>query len=511
MPVIAKGTVYLVGAGPGDPGLITRLGLEVLRTADVIVYDRLVSPELLPEARPEAKLRYVGKASSRHALGQEEINQLLVEEALAGNAVCRLKGGDPFLFGRGGEEADYLRERGVPFVVVPGVTSAIAVPAYAGIPVTDRRFASALAIATGHEGRESARKVDWQALARSADTLVVLMGVGNLPEAVGGMLSGGRSPETPAALISWGTTARQAVVRSSLGRIVEEAQRSGIGPPAVLVVGEVVALGERLDWFRPGPLRGLRVLVTRPRHQASALAERLRQAGAEPVVCSVIRTEPVEIAADVLRCVAATEWEWVIFTSANGVTSFRASLNGAQLDWRALAGAKLAAMGPGTASALESFGLRADFVPSRAIAESLAEELPAAGDGDKVLLPRAEEARDVLPDMMRQRGAQVEILTVYRTVRDDAGLSLLSTALEEGVDVVTFTSSSGVRALVETVGAEALKGIAIACIGPVTAATARGSGLSVAVEAREHTIPGLVEALIEYAEERRAKGAGEGR
>jgi uroporphyrinogen III methyltransferase/synthase len=497
-----QGIVHLVGAGPGDPGLITRRGLEVLRTADVVVYDRLVGPELLLEARPEARLIYVGKSPERHALTQDEINEVLAREGAAGHSVCRLKGGDPFVFGRGGEEADYLRARGVPFVVVPGVTSAIAAPAYAGIPITDRRAASSFAVVTGHEEADKAESsVDWRALANAADTLVVLMGVRHMRQITQELVEAGRAANTPAAVVQWGTTGRQRVVRSDLAHVVEEAIGQGITHPAILVVGDVVSLSERLAWFEGGPLHGLRVLVTRPRHQASALAELLRRQGAEPVIASVVRVERLPVPPARLREVASQRWDWVLFTSANGVTSLREHLLGDNLDWRALAPARLGAIGPGTAAALREQGLRADFVPSRAIAESLAEELPDIAAGTRVLLARAEEARDVLPARLTERGAQVEVLPVYRTVPDERGLELLRAVLEDGdVDVVTLTSSSAARTLVGAAGAEALRRFTIAAIGPITGATARELGLEVAVEAKEHTLPGLIGALGAWRE-----------
>jgi len=328
----------------------------------------------------------------------------------------------------------------------------------------------------------------------------VLMGMKHLGEIAGQLVAAGRSPDTPAAVIQWGTTGRQRVARSDLADIARNTAEEGITHPAVLVVGEVVRLGDSIHWFEPGPLAGLRVLVTRPRHQASALAGMLQERGAEPVIASVIRVEPIPIAAERLRALLRESWDWVVFTSANGVTSFRDHLLSAGRDWRALAGAKLAAIGAGTGEALRSAGLCADFVPSRAIAESLAEELPAVSKGTRVLLPRAQEARGVLPDILGRRGASVEVLPVYRTVPDDQGLGLLRTALsDDGVDVVTFTSSSAVRSLVAAVGAEALSDSAIACIGPITSATARERGLRVDIEAEEYTLPGLMAALEAYA------------
>jgi uroporphyrinogen III methyltransferase/synthase len=358
---------------------------------------------------------------------------------------------------------------------------------------------------TGHEDAEKdATTIDWQALARAVDTIVVLMGMKHLDDIAGQLVRSGRSPDTPAAVIQWGTTARQRIVTSDLFHIGAAAAESGITHPAVLVVGDVVALGDSLRWFQPGPLAGLRVLVTRPRHQASKLAEMLRARGAEPVIASVIRVEPIPVASDRLRALMSESWDWVVFTSANGVTSFRDHLLSAGRDWRALGAAKLAAIGPGTADALMASGLRVDFVPSSAIAESLAEELPAASNGTRVLLPQAQEARDILPDTLRGRGAVVEVLPVYQTVPDEQGLSLLRTALgDDGVDAVTFTSSSAVRSLVDAVGTEPLSNCAIASIGPITSATAREHGLRVDTEAEQHTLPGLVAALETYAVGRR--------
>ncbi len=499
--VVRKGTVYLVGAGPGDPGLITRAGLDVLQQADVIIYDRLASSSLLLEARAEARLIYVGKSPEHHAMSQDEINTTLADDAGAGRSVCRLKGGDPFLFGRGGEEAEHLRENGVPFVVIPGVTSAIAAPAYAGIPVTDRRAASSVAIVTGHEEADKkSASVNWSELARATGTIVVLMGMKNLDEIARRLIAGGRPATTATAVIQWGTTGRQRVVRAELSSIAQETTAAGITHPAVLVVGDVVALGDSIRWFEPGPLAGMRILVTRPRHQASALAEMLQERGAEPVIASVIRIEPIAVEVERLRTLLAQRWDWVLFTSANGVAIFRDHLLSAGLDWRSLAGARLGAIGSGTAAALREHGLHVDFIPSRAIAESLAEELPDVSGDTRVLLPRAAEARDALPGIIGRRGGSVEALPIYRTVPDKQGLALLRAALDdEGVDMVTFTSSSSVRSLVDAVGVERLTGCAVACIGPITAATARERGLKVDIEAGDHTLPGLVAALEAYA------------
>jgi len=476
---------------------MTVRGLDVLRAADVVVYDRLADDSLLGEARSDARLLYVGKEAGKHALSQDETNKLLVEEASAGRSVCRLKGGDPYLFGRGGEEASYLEERGIPFVVVPGVSSAVAVPAYAGIPVTDRRFGSSVAIVTGHRAADKERdSVRWEWLAKGADTLVVLMGMANLKAIAGEVLRAGRDGATPAAVIRWGTTGRQRTVVSDLTHIAAEVDRSGLRPPAILVLGEVVKLRERLSWFESRPLLGLRVLVTRPRHQASGLAEHLREEGAEPVVCALIRIEPVEVDVDRVKRIFERRWDWALFTSANAISFFGEQLRAAGLDWRALAGARLGAIGPGTSAALEALGLRVDFVPSSAIAESLAEELPGISSETRVLIPRAAEARDAIVEMLRARGAQVEDIPVYRTLRDERGSSRAGELLRSGdVDVVAFTSSSAVRVMVDAVGSEALTKVAVVCIGPITAETAQKLGVGVHAVAEEHTIPGLVAAL----------------
>lgn len=495
--MIEAGTVYLVGAGPGDPGLMTVRGIEILRAADVVVYDRLANDSLMGEVRSDARVFYVGKEAGKHALSQAETNELLVKEASAGRSVCRLKGGDPYLFGRGGEEAAYLQERGIPFVIVPGVSSAVAVPAYAGIPVTDRRFGSSVAIVTGHRAADKERDpVRWEWLAKGADTLVVLMGMENLKAITGEVLRAGRDGATPAAVIRWGTTGRQRTIVSDLAHIAAEVDRGELRPPAILVLGEVVKLRERLSWFESRPLLGLRVLVTRPRHQASGLAERLREEGAEPVVCSLIRIEPVEVDVDRLKGVFERHYDWALFTSANAIPFFSQQLRTAGLDWRALAGARLGAIGPGTSAALEALGLRVDFVPSRAMAESLAEELPDISSGTRVLIPRAAEAREVIVEMLRSRGAHVEEIPVYRTVPDERGSSLADELLRsDDIDVVAFTSSSAVRVMVDAVGPDALSKVSVACIGPITAQTAQKLGVRVHAVAKEHTIPGLVAVL----------------
>ncbi len=494
------GSVVLVGAGPGDPGLITVRGVEALRSADAVVYDYLAAPDLLRYARNGAELHYVGKRAGQHTLRQGEINRLLVELATAGRRVVRLKGGDPFVFGRGGEEIEALVQAGIPFGVVPGVTSAISVPAYAGIPVTHRGLASSFTVITGHEDPTKPNSVlDWSALAR-VDTLVVVMGVGNLGPIVAELIRNGKPSTTPAALIERGTVGVQRTVTGVLDDIVDRALATGIQAPAIAVIGDVVGLRSRLAWFDLKPLHGLRILVTRTRDQAGKLSAALRASGAEPVECPLIETVPP---ADWTPLDAAIErlptFDWVVFTSANGVEAFWGRLELAELDARALAGCRIAAIGPATAAALAARGLRADWVPDEHVAEAVAEGIGEVR-GLRVLLARAEKARPVLAERLSEAGAIVEEVTAYRTVRP-AGLGAdLRERLGEGVDVVTFTSSSTVQHFVEALGAgeaaQALDGVSIACIGPITAETARRYSLTPSCVATEYTIDGLVQALI---------------
>ncbi|MBI4233141.1 MAG: uroporphyrinogen-III C-methyltransferase [Chloroflexi bacterium] len=497
-----RGKVYLVGAGPGDPGLITVKGLRVLVEAEVVVYDRLVGQRLLAHAPSSAELVDVGKGRGQRRMSQDEINALLVARGRRGQRVVRLKGGDPFLFGRGGEEAEALAAAGVPFEVVPGVTSAIAVPAYAGIPVTHRAVSSSLSIVTGSEDPEKeASRVDWAALAR-ADTLVVLMGLEGLPSIVGALQDAGRGPETPVALVQWGTEPRQQTVVGNLGDILQRAQRAGLTPPVVIVVGEVVRLRDRLRWFDTKPLFGKRVLVPRTRHQAGVLSELLAGAGAWPVELPTIEIEPTSNWASVDRALSQlSSYRWVVFTSANGVELLFQRLGTLGSDARAFGTAKVCAIGPGTAEALGKHGLRPDLVPGEYVAEGIVQALRSlCSPGDRVLLPRAAEGREVLAVGLRAAGAHVDEVALYRTVLPAETRERAREVLAQGLDAIAFTSSSTVRHLVEVLedGAQALRGVAIACIGPVTEATARELGLRVDVVAREHTVPGLVAALVEH-------------
>jgi len=488
-------TVYLVGAGPGDPGLLTVRGAEVLAAADVVVYDRLSVEALLDSAPPDAERISVGKAPGRATISQEEINALLVGRGLAGQAVVRLKGGDPFVFARGGEEAQALQEAGVPYEVVPGISSAIAVPAYAGIPVTLRHSSTSFTVVTGHEdpsvGEEGS--VDWSAVARVGGTIVILMGVARIARIVEALMAGGLDATTPVAVVRWGTRPEQTTVRATLATIAAQPLES----PSVIVVGEVAAVD--LRWFEDRPLLGRRVLVTRTRSQASELAEGLRRAGAVPVEVPLIEvTDPLDGGAALRRCAAALgSYDWVVLTSPNGAGRLLSAVAHEGLDARAFGTARVAAIGPGTAKVLGESGIRADLVPERFVAESLLDALPSRpGGGGRVLLARAEVARDVLPAGLRDKGWVVDVVDAYRTVAariDDAQREAIAEA-----EVVTFTSSSTVERFLELVGAAAVPPV-VACIGPVTAATARENGLSVDVEAREHTIAGLVAALEQWA------------
>ncbi len=507
---MTAGKVWLVGAGPGDPGLITVAGLERLREADVIVYDRLVSPRLLDH--PDlagAELIYMGKVAGEGNHDQSKINDLLIEKARVGKRVVRLKGGDPFVFGRGGEEAEALRAAGVPFEVVPGVTSATAVPAYAGIPVSHRGLAATFAVVTGHEDPDKSEPaIDWERLATAVDTLVLLMGVKTLPETVDRLIAGGRSPETPVAVIRWGTTPDQRTVTGTLGDIVQRVRAAKLQPPAITVVGEVVRLRETLAWFEDRPLFGKRVLITRTRRQASTLARLLADEGAAPIELPAIEIEPAadeaatEAALDGLR---AGVYGWVVFTSANAVELFFGLMRERGLDARAFAGAKAAAIGPATADALAERGIIADAVPEEYVAEGVVEALrPRLRSGERVLVPRAEGARPALIEGLSALGGQVDEVILYRAaVPKDAPAEALALLRDGGIDIVTFTSSSTVRNLAALLDGdvECLREAMIACIGPITADTARELGLKVDVVASEHTVPGLVAALREAANE----------
>jgi uroporphyrinogen III methyltransferase/synthase len=512
-----KGVVYLVGAGPGDPGLMTARALELIASADTILHDRLIPPGALDGARPDADLVYVGKPgpgadvpvvrprSERSITGtsdsQGEINALLIEAAREGKSVVRLKGGDPFVFGRGGEEGEALREAGIEFEVVPGVTAGVAASAYAGIPVTHRDDASAVAFVTGHEDPEKEETaLDWDALAHFPGTLVFYMGVKRLRENAAALIEAGRDAGEPAAAVELGTMDGQRTVAATLGTLAEMVEQEGIGAPALIVVGPVAERRESLAWLERRPLHGKRVIVTRARAQASGLAAALRGLGAEVVELPAIRIEPRIESEEVRRTVERIgEYALICVTSPNGAHLLFEALGEAGLDARALDGTIVAAIGPGTARALEEHGIAADVVPERFVAEALVDALAQVEvEGRRVLVARAAEARDVLPNALRERGAEVDVVALYETIRETPPPEAIEAA--QGADYVTFTSSSTVRNLLEALGDRFPRGARIVAIGPITSDAVRAAGLEVAAEAERHDVDGLVAALLADAD-----------
>lgn len=505
------GKVYLVGAGPGDPGLITVKGQKLLGRAEVVVYDQLASPRLLQFAPPGAELIYVGKKAGAHTLSQAAINQLLVDKARQGRTVVRLKGGDPFVFGRGGEEAEALAKAQVPFEVVPGVTSAIAVPAYAGIPVTHRGLASIVTLVTGHEDPgKGETAIPWDQLGKNPGTLVFLMGVKNLPVNCQRLLAAGCDPGTPAAVIQSGTLPEQRTVTGTLADIAAKAREADLHPPAILVVGEVAALRERLAWWEKRPLFGKVAVVTRSREQASSLSEMLAEAGARVLEVPTLEIAPPDDFAPLDQALGRLgDYRWLIFTSANGVTAFFQRLFDRGLDLRALGGVKLAAIGPATAGALRDRGLWADVVPQRFVAEELAAALlPHLQPGYRVLLARAQTAREILPEILAQAGAQVEVVPVYQARPPREIPPEAKPFLDQGaVDLLTFASSGTVRNFAALVGPEKFRELGrravVAAIGPITAATLKEYGLTPQVQPEDYTIPGLLAAVIAFFQKSR--------
>lgn len=511
-----SGFVSLVGAGPGDPGLITVTGLDRIERADVIVYDRLIPPSLLDHAREGAELIYVGKTPEGErthitavSTDQETINRVLVKKGREGKQVVRLKGGDPFVFGHGGEEAEALRDAGIAFEVVPGITSAVAVPAYAGIPLTHRGIASCFVVVPGHEDpSKDETSIDWDGLAR-ADTLVLLMGVRTLPQIVARLISAGRPPPTPVAVIQQGTTPDQKTVVGTLGDIAQRVEDEGVAPPAITVVGDVVRLRDTISWFAQTggdrPLFGKRVLITRTRKQAGALAELLAAEGAIPVELPSIEIEPVTddgALAAAIDALASGGYAWTVFTSANAVDVLFEALRTRRRDARAFGGTNVAAIGPATAEALATRGIVADAVPGEYVAERVVDALkPHVSPGDRILIPRAAEARAELPEGLRALGAEVDEVSLYRAVVPGEAPPEALQALREGrIDIATFTSSSTVRNLVSMLNGDTavLNRALIACIGPITALTAEELGLKPDIVAKEYTVPGLVAALKEH-------------
>jgi len=505
---LRKGRVYLVGAGPGAYDLITLRGLEVLRKADVVVYDRIIDFRLLAEVKPGCKLVDVGKKAGDHSYSQEEINSLVIELARAGDRVVRLKGGDPFIFGRGGEEVSALSAAGIPFAVVPGVTAASAVAAGAGIPLTDRRYSSAVSLVTGHEDPEKYEPaVDWEALASSGSTLVVYMGVRNLSAVIGKLIDSGLDPGTPGALVEWGATPRQRVVTGPAAEMDSLAREAGISPPALLILGKVVELRESLRWFESRPLFGRTVLVTRARRNSRVLSRALEEEGAWCLEAPAIAIKPPEDYERVDRAIGRFgEYDWVVFTSPNGVEFLMERLRRLRVDVRDLAGPRLAAIGPSTAGCLESYGLVAALVPedysSSGLVTALGRE-PGGVAGLKFLLVQSDIAPPVLEEGLRRGGAVVDRLDAYRNVTPGELPAGVTEAVETGkIDWVTFTSASTVSGLAGLMGermfGKLFESAKAASIGPVTSGRLRELDVPVAVQAGESTIKGLVQAMVDF-------------
>lgn len=497
-----SGKVYLVGAGPGDPGLLTVKGAQALADADVVVYDRLLDPALVGLAPESADRVFVGKERGRQALTQAEINALLVSEGSAGKAVVRLKGGDPFVFGRGGEEAQALSEAGVPFEIVPGVTSAVAAAAYAGIPVTHRGVSTAVTIVTGSEDPSKGETTtDWSALAKTGGTLVTLMGWAALPGIAATLQAHGMAEDTPAALVQWGTWSRQRTVTGTLANIAERGSAAGIGAPVVVIIGEVARLREEIGWFDRRPLWGKRVLVTRSRTQASRLIELLADLGADTVELPSIEIGPLDDYDELDRALTDTAnvpGRWVIFASVNSVEYVWERLRAIGTDARYFAGATVGAIGPSTARALRERGIEPDFIPARSVSEEVLAQLSGMDwKARPALLPGSAIGRDTLAIGLAEMGAEVQRVPAYRNVRPEGVEERARAAFEQGIDVVTFTSSSTVRNLVEILGPnrDLLERSTIACIGPITAGTAGELGLTVDIVAAEHNVEGLADAL----------------
>lgn len=496
------GIVYLVGAGPGDPGLLTVRARELLERCDAVVYDALANPALLALASG-AELHEVGKrGGQRDSARQDDINTLLVRLGGEGKRVVRLKGGDPFVFGRGSEEAQALAAAGIPFEVVPGVTAGIAAPAYAGIPVTHRAVATSVTFVTGHEDpTKEQTMVDWHALGRAGGTIVLYMGVKALPQIVASLLAAGRGADTPAAAVRWGTYPHQRTVVATLGTLVERIEAEHLSPPVITVIGPVVALREQIAWLESRPLFGKRIVVTRAREQASTLSEALRERGATVIETPATHIQPLDAAPLRAALAGLGDYQWAVFTSRNAVELFWSVLRAEGRDARALAGVKLAAVGPSTADALAERGLVVDVTPERFVAEGVLEALRARDDvrGARVLYACAAGARDVLPRGLGELGASVDRIEIYRSVPDEHGAAELRARVAQGgADLVTFTSASAVQAFVAAVGDETARALPAASIGPVTSGAARAAGIAVVCEAEQSTIAGLVDAVATH-------------
>jgi len=500
---VNNGIVYLVGAGPGDPSLITLRGVDCLQRADVVVYDYLANEQLLSHAPDAAERIYAGKIGGRHNQGQDEINSLLVTKAGAGKVVVRLKGGDPFVFGRGGEECEALREAGIPFEVVPGVTAAVGASAYSGIPLTHRDITASVAFVTGQEGEnKDGSNIDWDRLSLGGGTVVFYMGVTTLRRNMQRMMEHGRSPDTPVALIRWATTGCQQVLVGTLADIAGRAEECGFKPPAITIVGEVVALRERLQWFEKRPLCGKKIVVTRAAEQAGEFSAKLAARGATVLECPTIRlVEPESWQLLDLAIHELPGYDWLVLTSVNAVRYFFQRLDALGLDARALAGCRICAVGPKTAAEVRSFGVKPELVPTDYKAEGVADEFSRLDmQGSRVLFPRADKARDLIPSELKRMGAHVDSPVAYRNIFPERLPPETLFALEKrSVDCITFTSSSTVQNLAAMLGEEMmldmLKGVVVASIGPITSKSCRDLGLKVDIEPQSYTMDALVEAL----------------
>ncbi|MBI5827357.1 MAG: uroporphyrinogen-III C-methyltransferase [Deltaproteobacteria bacterium] len=501
-----QGKIYLIGAGPGDPGLITVKGLEAIKEADCIIYDFLATSRLLEHAKKGAESIYVGKKGRFESVSQEEINALIIERARKGKTVARLKGGDPFIFGRGGEEAEEIVRAGLAFEVIPGVTSAVAVPAYAGVPLTHRGLSSSVTFITGQEDpRKEASRIAWDRILPGSGTLVFLMGWKNLPLIAQRLIESGWAPSTPVAMIRWGTLPKQVTISGRLDNIGKLSMEKDLKPPVVTVVGDVVGLRERLNWFESKPLFGRRILVTRALEQAGEFSRLLEGQGAEAITFPTIRTLPPSSWKGLDGAIKRlSSYDWAIFTSVNGVKYFFERLRKSDKDLRELKGVKVCAIGPMTEKAIMALNIRVDLTPKEYRAEAIIAALGRKNiKGKRFLLARAQKAREVLPVEIKRLGGSIDVAASYRTVRPSipaGGLEKL--LLNGGIDIVTFTSSSTVTNFLslfkKAEAGEALKNVRIACIGPITADTARSHGLNVDIMPKEYTVPALAAAMADY-------------
>ena len=500
-----QGKVYLVGAGPGDPKLLTLKGKECLEEADVILYDYLINPDILDFSKPAAEKIFVGKkGSSAHRQG--EINALIIQKAMDGKVVVRLKGGDPFIFGRGGEEAEALVEEGLPFEVVPGITSAIAVPAYAGIPLTHRELSSSVAFITGHEDPSKVESsVDWSKISTGIGTLVFLMGLGNLSAIIRQLIRHGRAPETPIALIHWGTRFDQKTIVGTLKDIEKKRKATDLEPPVLIIVGEVIHLREKLNWFEKRPLFGKKILITRSKEQSKDFSDLLFYYGAEPVIFPTISLIPPDRWEEMDQSIASIgSYDWLIFSSVNGVRFFMNRLKTLGKDIRALHQIKICAVGSSTAEEFLAYGIKVDLIPGSFQGESVVEEFNRMDVKEKrFLIPRAKAAREILPEALKKMGARVDVVTAYQNVKPVENVEKIRKLLsEQKISVITFTSSSTVKNFMELFESAELKtylkNTKIAGIGPITSKTLQEYGYPADIQPDEHTISGLTEAIVHY-------------